>query len=293
MDWNAYWQENRRFVLQVSLGALAFLVLRLVLGGTFERDLAAARSRVSRLERQLAEPMFDASERDRVLAVNGELRSSVERLSDAVVFRPRPGFRLEDGAGSPSNQYLRALTRVRERLLPLASRAGTTVDPGLGMPELSPTRESEIVRYLEALDVVDTFVRAAVAAGVSAIEDVRVRLDPGLSSRSGLGAGLGAVERTRVAVSVSGDSRALAALLASSQRPMEDADGPIEGGLRSPLRIDSLEMANARRARGETVRVDATFVVPRRTQAFEDAGLPSPGSTSPGSSSDATGEERR
>lgn len=256
MDLNAYWQENKRFVTTVVLGVLVFFVALLSIASVYEDDIDAARGRVASLKRQLGESMYDAAARDLAADENERLRSAAATLAAAAGFRPREGFRLEPSAGSPSNQYLRALTRVREELLPRANRSSLELDPGLGMPELSPTRETEIERYLEALDVIETVARLAIDTRVARLEGMQVRLDPGLTSR----AGLGDVERTRVELTAIGTSRALSELLAATQRPRA---GRI-------LRIDELEMVPARR-REDELRLDLTLVIPRVHRAIEGA----------------------
>jgi len=62
----------------------------------------------------------------------------------------------DPAGGSSANHYLRTLSRVREELTQRANRASLKLDSSLGMPELSPTVEREILRYLEALDLVET-----------------------------------------------------------------------------------------------------------------------------------------
>ncbi len=257
MDLDSYWQENKRFVLSVGAGVLVFLVGFAAESSVYGGDLQATRGEIGRLRRQLSEAPYTAQDLQAVEGENQALRGSVEKLAAAVRFQPRQGFAADLASGSPSNQYLRTLSRVREDVQQRASRAGLELDSSLGMPELSPTVETEIVRYLEALDVVETVVDLAIRGRVDRIDKIQVRLDPGLASR----AGLGKIERTRVAFTMSGDSLALASVIAWSQRPL--ADGRV-------LPVDQLEMLNARGKPGE-VRLDATFVLARlREEAAEE-----------------------
>src|SRR5204863_482021 len=85
---------------------------------------------------------------------------------DLSFFAPRPAFAFDPAKGSASNQYFATVSSVREELLTLAGRNNMRIAEDLGLPALSPTRESEIVRYLEALDLVDRAVRLALASGV-------------------------------------------------------------------------------------------------------------------------------
>jgi hypothetical protein len=110
------------------------------------------------------------------------------------------GVRLDPKAGAATNQYFAAVSRVREELLRLAGRGNLRLPDDLGLPALAPTREAEIERYLEALDLVDRAVRLALANGVQRIDKIEIRLDPKLASRQGVGE----LEKTRVEVSASG-----------------------------------------------------------------------------------------
>lgn len=250
MDLEGYWQENKRFVARVAGGALVFVAGILVVDALYASDATRESARVRRLERELGEAMYGAPERDLARVENQALREAVERLSLALRFVPRPELSL-DGDGSPANRYLRASTEVRERVLTLAGRANVAIEPGLGLPKLSPTSREEIERTLEALDVIECLSRYAIDARVRRVEDIQVRLDPGLTSRSGPGP----IERTEVRFSILGDSRALTRVLAATQRP---PDGP---GSRV-LRIAQAEVVAAR-GRERELRLDLTLVVPR------------------------------
>ncbi len=249
MDLGGYWQENRRFVLSVGAGVVVFFGAFAVENSVYGDERIATRNEINRLKRQLADAPFTAQDLAAAEQENAALLSSVEQLAAAARFRPRSEFVPDPSAGSPSNVYLRTLSRVREELGSRAARAGLELDSSLGMPELSPTVESEIVRYLEALDLVETVADLAIRGRVDRIDRIQVRLDPGLSSRTGLGR----IERTKVSFTLSGSSLALARVLAWSQRPAP-------GGRVLPL--DQLEMVNARGKPGE-VRLDATFTIAR------------------------------
>ena len=122
-------------------------------------------------------------------------------------------------------------------------------DASLGMPELSPTLEREILRDLEALDLVESVLDLAIRARADAVEKIQVRLDPGHSSRGGVGP----IERTQVQFTITGTSSSLTRILAWTQRPER-------GGRVLP--IHKLEMAGAR-GRPGLVRLDVTFVIAR------------------------------
>ena len=254
MDLNDYWQENKRFVTTVGVGLIVFLIARQFLSSDLEGGIRAAKRRIGTLESEERKIVHSSSDLAAMQAENERLIAVVEALAGGVGFVPRAGFALVEGAGSASNQYLRKLSRVREDLLLLANRGDMRLDESVGMPKLSPTREEEIERHLEALDAVDRVVRMAVEAGVDSVDRIQLRLDPGLGSRQGLGL----IERTRVEFQMRGDSRALLAVLNATQRPGVGSDGAPQ----RVLPIDAVEIIPSR-SKQEEVRMDLTLVLPR------------------------------
>jgi hypothetical protein len=228
---------------------------KMVLASTYEGDINAKDRVISQRKTDLAEPMYVPADLSEARAENEAFLEAVEVLRAATDFQPRPEFELDSALGSASNQYLRALARVREELVPRANRSNLQVDSQLGMPRLSPTRDAEIERYLEALDVIETVVGLAVDARVQRIDKIQIRLDPGLNSREGLGA----IERTRVTFTLTGRSLALERVLSWTQRPRT-------GGV---LHIDDVEMVPAR-SRENEVRLDLTIVIARLTEPIEE-----------------------
>ncbi len=251
MDLNDYWQENKRFVMTVASGGLLFVVGWLVVGSIFREGIDRKKREIAQRRADLAKPVFGSEELADAREENERLREAVERLSSATAFQSLQEFRLDPSdpaAGSASNQYLRALSRVREDLIPRAKRANLELDSALGMPALSPTREDEIVRYLEALDLVSSVIDLAIASQVKRVERIQIHLDPRLNSREGVGE----IERTRISFTFSGGSLALERMLARTQRP---TDGRI-------LHVDSAEMVPAR-GKEDEVRLEVTFALPR------------------------------
>ena len=103
---------------------------------------------------------------------NEALRAALRTLSEAVVFRARPGF--EPGEGSATNRYFSVVADVRENLVARAGRAGVKIPDDLGLPALSPTKEQEIQRYLEALDLIERAVSLAIEVGVASVEKIKI-----------------------------------------------------------------------------------------------------------------------
>lgn len=239
-----FWQENKRFVLGVAAGAALFGIGWLAMAKSLGADLRTQRARLSTLEKQLAQSRYGAADQERAQAERDRLGAAVATLTEAVSFRARPEFALD--ASSPANRYFAVQTRVREELLTLAGRAGLALPEGLGLPTLSPTKELEIARYLEALDVVDRVVRLAIEAGCERIDEIRIALDPRLVS----GKSIPDIERSGIDLTLIGASGPLTRwlVLTQSQRP--------GGG----VLIDKVNL-QASRTKADEARLEVTFRV--------------------------------
>ena len=248
MNLDDYWQENKRFVLTVVAGVVLFFVGSGVIDSVYGEERRATHSSIQSLKRKLREPLFDAADLERAQTQNEELTAATDELLAKARFVPRPRFVLDRELGSPANQYRRAFADVQETISQRANRANMQFDASLGMPKLSPTNDAEIVRYLEALDLVDQVLSTAIDADIDRVDRIQARLDPGLNSAQGFGK----IERTRVTFQMTGDSLAVTRVLTWSQRPPR---GRV-------LALEELEVVPARGKRDE-VRADMTFVVPR------------------------------
>lgn len=247
MDFNDYWQENKRFVYTVLVGLVVFLFGYSYLSGHFGDQIKAKTTKIAKHEKALKSGLFTRADLDLVTGDNEGLLAARDALEGGLAFVARPEFTLA-GDVSPANQYLRALADVRDDILPKANRASVRVDEGLGLPKLSPTKPDEIVRYLEALDVIDAVVSAAIDSRVRRIEKMQVRLDPGLDSK----AGVGRIEKTQVNVRLVGSTVSLVSVMARTQR---SEDGRV-------LPVGKLEMT-ANKQRPDEVQLDVTFHVVR------------------------------
>jgi hypothetical protein len=230
MDLNDYWQENKRFVLVVAGGALAFLLGELLIANAFGDDLQREKKAIAAAQATLRQPQYGTRDLEAARADADALAAAVEQLATAVEFRPRERF-VVGRDGEASTRYVTVAGEVREELLRLAGRANLALPQGLGLPVLSPTREVEIARTLEALDVVDRVVRLAAETGVRRIHAIDIKLDPGLTSRQGVGA----IERTRVAFDLRGKPAPIEQLVLATQ---SDRYG-------QPLTLASAELATS------------------------------------------------
>ncbi|MBL8861305.1 MAG: hypothetical protein JNK02_04755 [Planctomycetes bacterium] len=256
MSIEAFWQENKRFVLLVAGSALLFLLGWLAIGSVLGDELAAQRRSAESARRKLAsEPMYSAEDLRQLEGEHAALAAAVEALSAAVAWKPRAPFALDPARGAASNQYFAAVAATREDLLRRAGRANLRLPEDLGLPALSPTRESDIVRFLEGLDLVDRAVRFALEAGCARIDRIQIQLDPKLTSK----AGVGTLERTRVTLNLSGAPEPLTAFLSRSQEARPAADGSRAAG---PLNLERCEMIPAR-TKPDEAALEVVFFVAR------------------------------
>lgn len=257
MDLDSYWQENKRFVLSVVGGLVAFLIVWGLIDSNLGDDLDRLQARRSRLRGDLAESMFGNSDLDRAEQENKALSEAVARLREHTDFVAREGFALRPG-DAPSSRYVSVVSQVREDLLQDAGRAALVVPQNLGLPTLAPTREAEIAATLEALDAVDRTVRLCIEAGVERIDQIRIRLD----SRLLAGKPIEDLETTSVEVQITGASAPIVQLL-------EQLAVPRHGGV---LLVRRAEIKDARGRRDE-VRLELELAIthPHGLGAVADA----------------------
>ena len=246
MDLNEYWQENKRFVMLVAGGLLAFLTGEMLISSLIGDDVRATQSALVRRQGELREERFSTADLDRAREQNEALKQALETLRAGVDFEPRPDYVVAAQAASPT-QYFSRVTAVRDELLREAGRLDVRLPEDLGLPALAPTKPAELERHLEALDLIERVVRLAFQHGVPRVERITIRLDPGLGSRKGTGP----VERTQVEMRLSGPSDSLVRLLAATQ----DGKG-------QPLLVGELEMV-PERTKTDEARLDVTFLVAR------------------------------
>jgi hypothetical protein len=216
MDLNDFWQENKRFVLLVTGGLLAFLIGMLVVDSLYGSELKRMNTRLTKAQNGLKSSMYQRRDLDAARDENERLRTALSELREAVEFAPRPEF--APGSGPAANRYFAVVSEVRDDLTERAGRAGLALDAELGLPGLSPTREAEILRYLEGLDLVDRVARLALEVGVRRMEKIRITLDSRLVNKKGIDG----LEKTLVGMQLYGPSPALVRLVLLTQQPREE-----------------------------------------------------------------------
>jgi hypothetical protein len=246
MDLENLWQENKRFVLTVAGGVLVFMIGEMIIGQVFGDELNAERRSVASANRDLGEAMFGADDLTRARSENRALRGALQDLAHAAAFSAREQYRIDPAAGSASSQFFGTVSSAREELLTLAGRNDLRVPDAVGLPALSPTRDGDIERHLEALDLIDRVVHACVDAGVERIDSIDIKLDPKLDAREGVGR----VERTRVDFTLSGRTAPIQRFLLATQAGDE------------PLVVQAMELVPSRRSEDEA-RLEISFTIVR------------------------------
>ncbi|MFT7677503.1 MAG: hypothetical protein ACI8QC_001481 [Planctomycetota bacterium] len=255
MDLNDYWQENKRFVVTVGAGALVFLIAFLFLSDSYGGAARQAMSRLQKATTELRIGRFNTAELARAEEQNEVLLEDYAALSAAVAFEPRPDFMLQEGLGSPNNQYFLRRDEVRADLAQLAGRRRISLPDGLGLEPLKTLNVDTIERHMEALDLLDRVLRCAIDAGVQQVTEVRVTLDPGFGSRTGVGR----LERTRVSLRMIGDAEAMTNTLAVTQTNRYG----------KPLTVEQFDLKSAASKLNE-VSAEVTFLVVRLSDVRVD-----------------------
>lgn len=256
MDLNGYWQENKRFLVAVGCGLVLFLIGWMAIASFFGDELAAKQRRERSLRSDLEDPMYSSSDLAQVRAENEALALVFDELRERVEFEPREAFALRDG-DAPSSRYFGVVSDVRDDLIVRCGRAGLAFPDDLGLPRLAPTREQEIRRYLEALDVVEATLSLGIETGCERVERIQIGLDPRLLS----GRPIEDLEKTLVELRLTGPASPMVALLGLLQ---QERDGRV-------LLVERAEVQAGRSARDE-VRMDLVLVVPHLHGLAADEG---------------------
>jgi len=100
-------------------------------------------------------------------------RQQLESLVPLLGYVRPPEFDVPAGA-SPDLRYIEVLRREQDDLVQAARYVGKSVPPDLGMPVPNPTGLEDVLAALRSLHIVHLTVEAALAAGVDAVDAIRV-----------------------------------------------------------------------------------------------------------------------
>ncbi len=190
MNFDAFWQSNRRFLTGIAIGVLVFLVGRAIIGKTAGSDLAAHERSIRSTSRKLGEFHVSANGVRTAEQRLEELEQRAQELArlalqpDATLLAEMAGredagergYRgwVPEPGQSPSRHYIEFTGRRRQDLTGLALLHDVDLDESLGLPVESPTQRGLIEKTLRGFFVVDQVVRTAVEYGARAIEDVAI-----------------------------------------------------------------------------------------------------------------------
>lgn len=183
MNFDAFWQANRRFVTGVAIGLVLFLIGEGIIGSMARTALRSSERQVGRHRATLRKRAPGSKAVDRMETRLRELRAREAALSRAALPVRRNPF--EVGNGDASQLYIDTVGRLRNELVPWAFRADLDVEEDLGLPPVSPTRPEEIQQVLHGLDVVERIVRLAVAAGAHSVEGIDITTRRRRANRKG------------------------------------------------------------------------------------------------------------
>ncbi len=180
MNFDAFWQANRRFLTGVAVGVLVFLVGRAIIGKTAGAKLASYERAIRTSSRDLGDFHVPSNQVNLAETTLEELQARAQELAGLALqpaasdprfadFRPAPGQ-------SPSRHYIEFTGRRRQELVGMALLNDVDLDESLGLPAESPTQPQAIEKALQGFYIVDQVVRTAVDFGASRIEDIRIEL---------------------------------------------------------------------------------------------------------------------
>lgn len=174
MNFDAFWQTHRRFILGMAGGLVVFFILLAITGGGAKDRLSKARTSISRASRQMQSNQLYAA--NQVSELKERLTMLQER-NQLLADRNLPAFRkrFQVPLGIPPAQHYISLTgEMRDELIGWALRRNCEVDDSLGLPPVSPSQPQQIDRVLRGLDVVDRVVHLAVDFGASEVDKIRI-----------------------------------------------------------------------------------------------------------------------
>jgi len=174
MNFDAFWQTHRRFIMGIAGGLVAFFILLAITGGGAKDRLAKARGSISRSTRQMQGNKLYAANQVSALKQRLEdlqLRNSLLAERNLPAFRSR--FQVPPGT-PPAQHYISLTGEMRDELIGWALRRNCEVDSSLGLPPVSPSQPQQIERVLRGLDVVDRVVHLAVDFGAAEVDKIRV-----------------------------------------------------------------------------------------------------------------------
>jgi len=174
MNFDAFWQTHRRFILGMAGGLVVFFILLAITGGGAKESLSRSRTSISRASREMqSKQLYAASQVSELKERLTMLQERNQLLADRNLPAFRERFRVKPGI-PPAQHYISLTGEMRDELIGWALRRNCEVDDSLGLPPVSPSQPQQIDRVLRGLDVVDRVVHLAVDYGASEVDKIRI-----------------------------------------------------------------------------------------------------------------------
>jgi len=217
MDPAVFFQQNRKFLTIVGLGAVAFLLGETIVGATVGSRLRSARGSLAAETGRARQERFAPSQREEMRRRLEAAEAGFAALRARGEFTSRPRFVLDPSAGSPTNQYLDVVARVGEELRRRASEGDVEIDERLGLPAVSPGSREEIAQTLVGLDLVERAVGHAIDAGVRRVEEIRILVEERRTRGRRKGDAPRDLDEVRVRMRLAGSSASVGRFLEATQ----------------------------------------------------------------------------
>ncbi len=174
MNFDAFWQTHRRFILGFVGGVVVFFLLLAMTGNGAEEKLHRSKSTISSTKRKVkTSAMYGSRQLSELQQRLQALQARNQELSAQTLPPFRPRFQIP--ASTPAAQHYIGLTgALRDELIGWALRHNCEVDESLGLPPVSPSQPQQIERVLHGLDVVERVVRLAVEHGAVEVDKIRI-----------------------------------------------------------------------------------------------------------------------
>ena len=167
MDFNEFWQENKRWLLGCLAGVLVFLIARSIVDGRFNAparsDASKANGIYKKFRKQGPENEFYVGSHEAKAKADAKrLSERLATLREAMHYEMAPEYDLE-GKGDAELHRAAVYSKVRERVFEAAARYNVEF-PEDGFAWQPPTERELLQRELVGISLVDHFVKQLMEA---------------------------------------------------------------------------------------------------------------------------------
>ncbi len=178
MDFEEIWQENKSFILMLLAGVVVFTIAYFIVDGSFSSEIRSNRSRATTAEKRAEQQKLPSGAVRSIERRLAEIEDELQHLESELAYRPSAGFTLVGVSRSPDIYFNEMVQKLlKERVEPAAS-LDIRIPADLGLGSITPKTTAEREWYLNGLDVVSRCCLAGMAAGVEAIEPIRISKMP-------------------------------------------------------------------------------------------------------------------